>query len=80
MPPPQVERIARHLLAVLDPDGGDTFDPDAYDRREVSLTTDATGKYSVTTPGSVVIQAAGLFPGNKKPANAPAPQPVFKVK
>src|SRR5262249_2301689 len=41
------------------------------------LTTDATGKFSVPTTGSVVtIQAAGLFPANTEPANAPPAAPA----
>ena len=35
--------MATHLLHQLDPDGGRTFDPHAFDRREVSIVVDATG-------------------------------------
>jgi hypothetical protein len=41
--PPSVDRAAQHLLAVLDPDGADRFDPRAIERREVSLVKDSTG-------------------------------------
>jgi hypothetical protein len=41
--PWQADRLGRHLLAVLDPDGLDRFDPQAIDRRELSVVTDATG-------------------------------------
>ena len=41
--PPPVDRAARHLLAVLDPDETDRFDPQAIERREVSLVRDSTG-------------------------------------
>jgi hypothetical protein len=43
LPPPSVDRAARHLLAVLDPDGTDRFDAQAIHRREVSLVKDSTG-------------------------------------
>ena len=43
----------------------------AGDISQQVLTTDATGKYTITTPGVVVIQSAGLFPANSQPANTP---------
>jgi hypothetical protein len=41
--PSQTGPLARRLLEVLDPDGSDTFDPHAIDRRELTITRDATG-------------------------------------
>jgi hypothetical protein len=41
--PAQTDGLARRLLEVLDPDGSDTFDPHAVDRRELTITRDATG-------------------------------------
>jgi hypothetical protein len=41
--PAQTDGLARRLLEVLDPDGSDTFDPNAVDRRELTITRDATG-------------------------------------
>jgi hypothetical protein len=41
--PAQTDGLARRLLEVLDPDGSDTFDPNAIDRRELTITRDATG-------------------------------------
>lgn len=46
------------------------------DVSQLVLTTDATGKFSVMTPGSFVIQAAGLFPSNSQPFNTPPGAPV----
>jgi len=39
----QTDTIAKRILAVLDPDGTDSFDPDAVDRRNVSAHRDRTG-------------------------------------
>jgi hypothetical protein len=41
--PAQTDGLARRLLEVLDPDGSDTFDPHAIDRRELTITRDSTG-------------------------------------
>jgi hypothetical protein len=41
--PPQADVAARHLLQVLDPDGGDTFDPESLQRRELTTAVDSTG-------------------------------------
>jgi hypothetical protein len=41
--PWQADKLGRHLLAVLDPDGADRFDPQAIERRELSVVTDSTG-------------------------------------
>ncbi len=38
-----VARLGEQLLALLDPDGQDTFDPDAHTRRELTFHTDTTG-------------------------------------
>jgi hypothetical protein len=43
LPPLQTDKAARHLLAVLDPDAIDRFDPHAIDRRDLSVVTDSTG-------------------------------------
>jgi hypothetical protein len=47
LPPAQTQKAARHLLAVLDPGGGDTFDPASLDRRELSTAVDLTGMTKV---------------------------------
>ena len=41
--PRDFEDVAKALLAVLDPDGAHSFDPDAHQRRSLSMATDATG-------------------------------------
>jgi hypothetical protein len=41
--PMDTERVAAQLLAVLDPDGADRFDPDAITRRGASMVADSTG-------------------------------------
>ncbi len=38
-----VARLGEQLLALLDPDGQDSFDPDAHTRRELTFHNDATG-------------------------------------
>lgn len=48
----------------------------AGDVSQQVLTTDATGKYTITTPGTVILQSAGLFPANTQPANAPPAPPI----
>ncbi len=39
----QTQRLARHLLDALDPDGSDGFDPSAHERRGLSHATDSSG-------------------------------------
>src|SRR4029453_5206647 len=39
--PVQTEVAAKHLLQVLDPEGGDTFDPASLQRRELTVAVDA---------------------------------------
>lgn len=41
--PPDVDRVAKRLLAVLAPDAADRLDPQAVARREVFLAKDSTG-------------------------------------
>jgi len=41
--PYATDRLARQLLATLDPDGSDRFDPAAFERRGLSCAVDATG-------------------------------------
>ena len=41
--PADFEDVAKALLAVLDPDGAHSFDPNAHQRRSLSMATDATG-------------------------------------
>jgi hypothetical protein len=43
LPPQATERLARHLLSVLDPSGTDHYDPQAHLRRRVTRTIDSTG-------------------------------------
>jgi hypothetical protein len=42
-PPSGTERLGRHLLAVLNPDGLDRFDPAAFQRRSLTWSVDGTG-------------------------------------
>ena len=56
--PPQADTAAQHLLAVLDPDGSDRFDPRAVERREVSVQRDSTG---------MLLIRGQLDPGNAAP-------------
>jgi hypothetical protein len=42
-PPSGTERLGRHLLAVMDPDGLDRFDPAAFRRRSLTCSIDGTG-------------------------------------
>ena len=41
--PLQADKAAKHLLHRLDPDGGNTFDPHSFDRRELTTAVDGTG-------------------------------------
>jgi hypothetical protein len=41
--PQEARRVTDQLLAVLDPDGSDRFDPEAVTRRGARLSTDSTG-------------------------------------
>ena len=62
-PPSTTERIAKELLAALDPDGQDSFDPLAYKRRTLFLVTDSTGMTSLRgllDPASAAILRAAL--------------------
>ncbi len=43
LPPYATDRLAQQLLATLDPDGADRFDPAAYERRGLHCAVDATG-------------------------------------
>jgi hypothetical protein len=47
LPPRQFQAAADHLLATLDPDGGDTIDPRRLDRRELLIWDDPTGMTGV---------------------------------
>jgi hypothetical protein len=47
LPPRQFQTAADHLLATLDPDGGDTIDPRHLDRRELLIWDDPTGMVGV---------------------------------
>ena len=61
--PSTTDRIAKELLAALDPDGQDSFDPLAYKRRTLSLVTDSTGMTSLRgllDPASAAILRAAL--------------------
>jgi hypothetical protein len=42
-PPSGTERLGRHLLAVMDPDGLDRYDPAAFQRRSLTCSVDGTG-------------------------------------
>ncbi|MFZ0161520.1 MAG: DUF222 domain-containing protein, partial [Kineosporiaceae bacterium] len=43
LPARDLARLGEQLLAVLDPDGQNSFDPDAHTRRDLTFHTDATG-------------------------------------
>src|SRR4029450_6217157 len=73
--PVQTEVAARHLLQVLDPHGGDTFDPHALDRRELTTAGDATGMVALSghpAPATGARLRAALDP-------FPKPQPADKT-
>jgi hypothetical protein len=59
LPPQDAEKVSRHLLAVLDPEGTDRFDPNASERRELSVTADSTGM--VVVRGYLDAHTGGLF-------------------
>ncbi len=60
--PVSTARLVRHLLAVLDPDGTDRFDPDAWRRRGLSCATDSTGmlvgRFQLDPAGGAAVAAA----------------------
>jgi Domain of unknown function (DUF222) len=39
----EAHQLAQRLIAAIDPDGANTFDPDAHERRQVTFTRDRTG-------------------------------------
>src|SRR5699024_3912111 len=41
--PDNLRRLAKHLVDVLDPDTNDHFDPEAFARRSMTMSTDITG-------------------------------------
>ena len=43
LPPTGTDRLARHLLATLNPEALDRYDPDAFTRRALTCAVDATG-------------------------------------
>jgi hypothetical protein len=69
--PQQTDRLARHLLAALDPDGAETFDPQAVERRELTLATDSTGM--VITRGQLDAAAGASFTAAIQHFSAPDP-------
>ena len=74
--------MAKHLLAVLDPDGRDRFDPDAETRRELTLMLDSTGMVGLrgwltAIPGAMLTAlidhyAPRTHPEKKSPTTAPS--------
>jgi hypothetical protein len=69
--PLDTEKLARRILQVLDPDGSSTFDPQAVDRRELSVTTDATGM--VLIRGQLDPANGAAFKAAVDAFSAPAP-------
>ncbi len=73
-PPAGIRRLARHLLAVLDPDGSERIDPQAYQRRQLTCATDDTGMlvgtYQLDPAGGAVVKAALDAFGRPAPAGA----------
>jgi hypothetical protein len=59
--PPATEVVARHLLAVLDPDGTDRHDPDAFLRRRLTCAVDSTGmlvgRFQLDPTGGAYVKA-----------------------
>ncbi len=74
--PTTTDRIAKELLAALDPDGQDSFDPLAYQRRTLSLVTDSTGMTSLRgllDPASAAVLRAALAHYRSLTAHHPDP-------
>lgn len=75
LPPQELEAVAKALLAVLDPDGDAGFDPDAVDRRSLTMATDVTGmlvgRFQLD-PATAAVVAAALH-------HFAAPQPATRV-
>lgn len=62
LPPAGTDRLARHLLATLDPSGGDRYDPAAFERRSLSCAVDGTGmlvgRFQLDPAAAAVVKAA----------------------
>ena len=60
--PRSAQALAGHLLAVLDPDRQDRFDPDAYQRRRLTSVRDSTGmlvgRFQLEPAGAAIFTAA----------------------
>jgi hypothetical protein len=60
--PAATDRLAKQLLATLDPDGADRFDPVAYERRSLSCAVDGTGMlvghFQLDPAASAIVKAA----------------------
>ena len=70
--PTDTERVAAQLLAVLDPDGADRFDPAAVSRRSASLVFDSTGMGILRA----VLDPAGAATVRTALAHYSAPEPA----
>ena len=60
--PACTERLARQLLATLDPTGADRYDPEAYQRRGLTCAIDSTGmlvgRFQLDPAAAAVVKAA----------------------
>ncbi|MFZ0160750.1 MAG: DUF222 domain-containing protein [Kineosporiaceae bacterium] len=81
-------RLTKQLLATLDPDGKDSYDPDACTRRELSFHTDATGmlvgRFALDAASGALVRAAidalvkqGMT--RPEPGESPDPQPALAL-
>ena len=71
LPPMETDKVAKHLLYRLDPDGRDTFDPKSVDRRELSIAVDPTGM--VVIRGQLDPANGAAFKSAIEAMSAPAP-------
>lgn len=62
LPPHALKNVLRQLLATVDPDRAERFDPEAHRRRFLSMNTDATGmvigRYALPAAQGAVLKAA----------------------
>ena len=60
--PASTDRLARQLLATLDPSGSDRYDPHAYQRRGLACAVDSTGmlvgRFQLDPAAAAVVKAA----------------------
>ncbi len=84
LPPYATDRLARQVLATLDPDGSDRFDPAAYERRSLHCVVDATGmlvgRFQLDPAAAASVKAAldaYAAPGPQTPVEGEDGQPAL---